>query len=120
MVSTLVSGIPVTHVDSYLPSVYWNDEYRNCADIAGWGRIDEQKVVPFLEVFFPQAVCSAIGFRSFSSQKILQFDSGCFLVSGASLGHVVLLGPSVELGASPRYGDYGISCPGEPIGRSGG
>ena len=33
------------------------------------------KVVPFLEVLFPQAVCSAIGFRSFSSQKVLQFDS---------------------------------------------
>ena len=70
-----MSGIPVTHVDSYLPSVYWNDENRNCADISRWGRFDEQEVVSFLKVLFPQAVCSAIGFGSFSSQKVLQFDS---------------------------------------------
>ena len=35
--------------------------------------------------------------------KNLQFDSVCFLVSGASLEHVVLLDPLVELGTSSRY-----------------
>ena len=40
-VSTLVSGIPVTHVNGYLPSGYWNDKNRNCANIPGWGRVDE-------------------------------------------------------------------------------
>ena len=58
--------------------------------------------------------------ESFSSQKVLQFDSVAFSVSGANLEHVVLLGPLVELGASSQYRDYGISCPGEPVGRSGG
>ena len=66
-VSTLVSSIPVTHVDGYLPSVYWNDEYRNCTDISGWGRSDEQKVVPFLEFFLPKAIRSAISFGSLPS-----------------------------------------------------
>ena len=59
----------MAYVNSYLSSVYWNDEYRNGADISRWGRLDEQKVVPFLEVFLPQAICSAVGFRSFPSKK---------------------------------------------------
>ena len=67
LVSTLVSGIPVTHVDGYLPSVYWNDEYQDCTDISRWGHFDEQKVVPFLEFFLPKAIRMAINFGSLPS-----------------------------------------------------
>ena len=66
-VPTLLPGIPVTHVDGYLPSVNRNNEHRNRADILGWSRLYEQEMVSLFEILFPQTVCPAIRFGNFPS-----------------------------------------------------